>query len=241
MFGYHADNMIVLTDDQQKQMSQPTRSNILRAMHWLAKDARPNDSLFFHYSGTLSIPFFQSDDWIRRLQIPDHFLGHGGASAALDDSGQDEAIYPIDFRQEGHIIDDEMHRIMVRPLISGVRLTVIFDSSHSSTTLDLPYIYSTQGILKEPNLTRESGPGLLQAISSYSKGPIESGKSLIELFKETTLEDTQRGQKKLEEKVSPADVAVWCMPHKLETRDKSPLSVHLPSDVLDSVFEPDVE
>jgi hypothetical protein len=81
----------------------------------------------------------------------------------------------------------------------------------------------------------------LQAISSYSKGPIESGKSLIELFKETTLEDTQRGQKKLEEKVSPADVAVWCMPHKLETRDKSPLSVYLPSDVLDSVFEPDVE
>jgi hypothetical protein len=32
-------------------MSQPTKANILRAMHWLVKDAKPNDSLFFHYSG----------------------------------------------------------------------------------------------------------------------------------------------------------------------------------------------
>ena len=50
-FGYHRDDMVILTDDQQNPMSQPTKQNILRAMHWLVKDARPNDSLFFHYSG----------------------------------------------------------------------------------------------------------------------------------------------------------------------------------------------
>lgn len=44
--------MVILTDDQQNPMSQPTKQNILRAMHWLVKDARPNDALFFHYSGT---------------------------------------------------------------------------------------------------------------------------------------------------------------------------------------------
>ena len=43
--------MVILTDDQQNPMSQPTKQNILRAMHWLVKDAKPNDSLFFHYSG----------------------------------------------------------------------------------------------------------------------------------------------------------------------------------------------
>lgn len=43
--------MVILTDDQQNLMSQPTKQNILRAMHWLAKDAKANDSLFFHYSG----------------------------------------------------------------------------------------------------------------------------------------------------------------------------------------------
>ena len=50
-FGYAREDMVILTDDQQNPMSQPTKQNILRAMHWLVKDARPNDSLFFHYSG----------------------------------------------------------------------------------------------------------------------------------------------------------------------------------------------
>ena len=50
-FGYKREDMVTLTDDQQNPMSQPTKANILRAMHWLVKDARPNDSLFFHYSG----------------------------------------------------------------------------------------------------------------------------------------------------------------------------------------------
>ena len=52
-FGYKREDMVILTDDQQNPMSQPTKQNILRAMHWLVKDARPNDSLFFHYSGTI--------------------------------------------------------------------------------------------------------------------------------------------------------------------------------------------
>lgn len=55
-FGYKREDMAILTDDQQNPMSQPTKQNILRAMHWLVKDARPNDSLFFHYSGTVPHP-----------------------------------------------------------------------------------------------------------------------------------------------------------------------------------------
>ncbi|KAK1141123.1 Ca(2+)-dependent cysteine protease [Aspergillus melleus] len=55
-FGYAREDMVLLTDDQQNPMSQPTKANILRAMHWLVKDARPNDSLFFHYSGKSFIP-----------------------------------------------------------------------------------------------------------------------------------------------------------------------------------------
>lgn len=52
-FGYKREDMVVLTDDLQNPMSHPTKQNILRAMSWLVKDARPNDSLFFHYSGAL--------------------------------------------------------------------------------------------------------------------------------------------------------------------------------------------
>jgi hypothetical protein len=61
-FGYKREDMVTLTDDQQNPMSQPTKANILRAMHWLVKDARPNDSLFFHYSGTLR-PNIRRAEW----------------------------------------------------------------------------------------------------------------------------------------------------------------------------------
>ncbi|ETS02631.1 hypothetical protein M419DRAFT_98559 [Trichoderma reesei RUT C-30] len=187
-FGYKREDMVILTDDQQNPMSQPTKQNILRAMHWLVKDARPNDSLFFHYSG------------------------HGGQTKDLDGDepdGYDEVIYPVDFRQHGHITDDEMHRIMVSPLQAGVRLTAIFDSCHSGTALDLPYIYSTQGILKEPNLAKEAGQGLLGVISSYSQGDLGGvANNIIGFFKKaTTGEDAHN--RALATKTSPADVVMW--------------------------------
>ncbi|TPX12784.1 uncharacterized protein E0L32_000961 [Thyridium curvatum] len=187
-FGYKREDMVILTDDQQNPMSQPTKQNILRAMHWLVKDARPNDSLFFHYSG------------------------HGGQTKDLDGDepdGYDEVIYPVDFRQVGHITDDEMHRIMVQPLQAGVRLTAIFDSCHSGTALDLPYIYSTQGILKEPNLAKEAGQGLLGVISSYSQGDLSGvANNIVGFFKKaTTGEDAHN--RALATKTSPADVVMF--------------------------------
>jgi hypothetical protein len=60
-FGYKREDMVILTDDQQNPMSQPTKQNILRAMHWLVKDARPNDALFFHYSGRTKLALFAHD------------------------------------------------------------------------------------------------------------------------------------------------------------------------------------
>ncbi|KAI9843307.1 MAG: Ca(2+)-dependent cysteine protease [Thelocarpon superellum] len=187
-FGYAREDMVILTDDQQNQMSQPTKQNILRAMHWLVRDARPNDSLFFHYSG------------------------HGGQTPDLDgdeDDGYDEVIYPVDFRQAGHIVDDDMHDIMVKPLLPGVRLTAIFDSCHSGSALDLPYIYSTQGVLKEPNLAKEAGMGLLSAVSAYARGDLGGiASTAIGLFKKVTTGDEAR-ERAMATKTSPADVIMW--------------------------------
>lgn len=53
-FQYKREDMVILTDDQQNPRSQPTKQNIIQAMHWLVKDAQPTDSLFFHYSGRVS-------------------------------------------------------------------------------------------------------------------------------------------------------------------------------------------
>lgn len=67
-FNYKREDMVLLTDDQQNPMSQPTKQNILRAMHWLVKDARPNDSLFFHYSGAFLRPDLCGRGQLTRLQ-----------------------------------------------------------------------------------------------------------------------------------------------------------------------------
>ena len=50
--GYRWEDMVILTDDARDPVKQPTKDNIMRAMAWLVSDARPNDALFLHYSGT---------------------------------------------------------------------------------------------------------------------------------------------------------------------------------------------
>ncbi|CAZ83713.1 unnamed protein product [Tuber melanosporum] len=187
-FSYKREDMVILTDDQQNPRSQPTKQNILQAMHWLVKDAQPNDSLFFHYSG------------------------HGGQTKDLDGDegdGYDETIYPVDFRYNGHIVDDDMHRIMVAPLKPGVRLTAIFDSCHSGSALDLPYLYSTRGVEKEPNIAKEAATGLFDAMSAYSRGDLGSvAQSAMGIFKRAT---TGRGaeERAKRTKTSAADVIQW--------------------------------
>ncbi|RHZ62423.1 hypothetical protein Glove_340g31 [Diversispora epigaea] len=127
-WGFPESNMTVLTDDLTDPNKLPTRANITREMKNLVKGVEKGDSLFFHYSG------------------------HGGQQIDPDhdeDDGYDETIMPLDFQTAGQIVDDEMHNIMVDPLPAGVGFTAIFDSCHSGTVLDLPYIYSTQGHVKQ--------------------------------------------------------------------------------------------
>lgn len=142
-------------------------------------------------------------------EFADRDAGHGGQTKDLDgdeEDGYDEVIYPVDFRQVGHITDDEMHRILVKPLQPGTRLTAIFDSCHSGTALDLPYIYSTQGILKEPNLAKEAGQGLLGVIASYSQGDIGGMiKKGMGFFKKAT-NGEEAHNRTIATKTSPADV-----------------------------------
>ena len=140
------------------------------------------------------------------------FTGHGGQTIDQDgdeDDGYDEVIYPVDFRATTHITDDEMHRIMVRSLMPGVRLTAIFDSCHSGSALDLPYIYSTSGTLKEPNLAKEAGQGLLSIVSQYARGDIGGiAQTVQKVFKmAATGEQTQ--QRARVTKTSSADVIMW--------------------------------
>lgn len=102
-----------------------------------------------------------------------------------------------------------MHLIMVKSLLPGVRLTAIFDSCHSGSALDLPYLYSTQGVLKEPDLAKEAGQGLLSIVSAYARGDMSGITSTVTgLFKKATKGDEAR-QRTISTKTSPADVIMW--------------------------------
>ncbi|KAI3404294.2 casA [Candida oxycetoniae] len=152
--GFSSDNIVKLTDNQRIQRAIPTRKNILDAIQWLVKDAKPNDSLFFHFSGHGG----------QTADQPDQYGNYD------EDDGYDEVIYPLDFETNGFIIDDLLHDMMIKTLPPGCRLTALFDSCHSGSVLDLPYMYSTKGVLKEPNVMAEAGSGLLQAAMSYASG-----------------------------------------------------------------------
>ncbi|KAJ1327506.1 metacaspase-1 [Microdochium nivale] len=187
-YHYKPEDTIILTDNNPDPIMQPTRANIIRAMQWLIKDAKPHDSLFFHYSG------------------------HGGQTDDIDgdeDDGHDEVIYPLDYKNAGHIVDDEIHAIMVAPLSQGVRLTAIFDSCHSASCMDLPYVYSTKGVLKEPNLAAEAGKGLLGAFGAYASGDMAGMAKSLFGFAKTAMNGNSGYEKTKATRTSPADVIMW--------------------------------
>lgn len=188
-YNYKQEDMVILLDTPGANARQvPTRANIISAMQWLVSNAQPNDSLFFHFSG------------------------HGGQTEDLDgdeDDGFDEVIYPLDHKHAGHIVDDEMFAIMVAPLPPGCRLTGIFDSCHSGTALDLPYVYSTEGKIKEPNLLAEAGQGALQAGLSYMRGDLGGvARGLMGLGKKVMAGNKAERISKAT-RTSPADAIQW--------------------------------
>ncbi|RUS25121.1 hypothetical protein BC938DRAFT_472596 [Jimgerdemannia flammicorona] len=187
-FNFREIDMVFLTDDNPDPKFQPTKGNILSGMQWLVRDARPNDSFFFHYSG------------------------HGGQvkdTSGDEDDGMDETIYPVDHKQAGMIIDDQMHDIMVRPLPPGCRLTAIFDSCHSGTALDLPYVYSTAGVIKEDNYLKDAGQTLLTAGMDYARGDMSGLFNAMQSFGTKVMKGKSANAMTKQQKSSPADVIMF--------------------------------
>ncbi|KAL7529917.1 hypothetical protein ACHAWF_003159 [Thalassiosira exigua] len=134
--NYRIDEMLVLTDDQKDSSCIPTRKNILAAFRWLRNGVRAGDSLILHYSG------------------------HGGSVEDKDgdeEDGMDETLIPVDYQSAGHIVDDDIHDVLVRGLPKGVRLTAIMDCCHSESMLDLPYIYTVNGDLQVMETNKNEG------------------------------------------------------------------------------------
>ncbi|RXW19042.1 hypothetical protein EST38_g6805 [Candolleomyces aberdarensis] len=148
-WGYSDAEIKILLDNDEDEETQPTGENIRAALIWLVEGASQNDALFLHYSG------------------------HGGNQEDTDGDehdGTDETICPIDYEENGQIVDDELHEILVKPLPRGCRLTVIFDCCHSGSGLDLPYTYGTDGLVKVSSSLGHSKEAIEAAMQAHSEG-----------------------------------------------------------------------
>ncbi|KAI0278929.1 peptidase C14, caspase domain-containing protein [Russula aff. rugulosa BPL654] len=168
--GFAPDDVRVITDENPWNL--PTKENILEAMRALVYDAQPQDSFFFYFSGhgiqIKDIDADESDglDECSLLCLSVGCLTHviSPGICAMNYVGDDPCPNPD---TPGLIVDDIMHEIMVRSLPPQCRLTAIFDSCHSGTALDLPYIYDSKGAVKPFGYM--DGPWVLQqkASSAY--------------------------------------------------------------------------
>ncbi|TIC12422.1 hypothetical protein E3Q13_04184 [Wallemia mellicola] len=198
--------MLLKDSKDLDESRQPTKKNMFKAMRWLVKGAKLNDALFFHYSG------------------------HGGRTKDLsgdERDGYDETVFPVDFQKltyvhTGHILDDTLHDELVRPLPAGCRLTAIFDSCHSGTALDLPFICrfidhyfakikvlisdDSNGDIKEPDVLKEaSGELFSHRLPNGMIAPLHDAYYFSKRLVTGKAQD--RKQKKIN--FSPADVIMF--------------------------------
>ncbi|KAI5819663.1 p20 subunit of caspase [Pyronema omphalodes] len=194
--NYKEENMVILSETSQYPHCQPTKANIIKAMQWLVKDAKPGDTLFFF------------------------FHGHGSYMVDLDGDEPgcfDSAICPVDYRNprtkftDNLLSDDDIHRFMVKPLKPGVRLTAVFDSCHSGSVMDLPYSYDDSGRQNHSGAFQFVSKYILRGLSSYAKGVIDlkGTKYGFLLMKKRLTTNRNAEQKSKSTKSSQADVIQW--------------------------------
>jgi hypothetical protein len=131
-FDYDTKNITQLRDDTNVASSLPTRANILSNLSGLVAQSSNLSELWFHYSGHGSQIRDTNGDEVDRL---------------------DEVLVPVDFQQNGFIVDDEIFTIVKN---SKCKTILIFDSCHSGSVCDLQWNYQyTNGSLMKTMTTNK--------------------------------------------------------------------------------------
>nr|XP_048337318.1 metacaspase-1-like isoform X2 [Ziziphus jujuba var. spinosa] len=118
-FHYPPESIRLMTEYEKGEFI-PTKKNIKNSLKWLVDGCKNGDSLVFYFSGHgLRQPDFKDDER----------------------DGFDETICPVDFVQEGMILDNDINTDIVKPLKKGVTLHAIVDACQSGTILDLVHVY----------------------------------------------------------------------------------------------------
>jgi len=139
-FGYKAENIILMSDDQSGVM-EPTKQNILDQINKAVALVKSGDTLFVHYSGHGTQVISKDNDEKNNPDTP----------------GEDDCLCPCDFNkyswEDGFISDDILKENLVNKIPIGAKLRVFFDCCHSGSALDLEYLWKNN-----ENFTQVSAP-----------------------------------------------------------------------------------
>lgn len=151
--GFSEDNIIFLTDKDMDPQSvyYPTNENITRAIKWLFSSSTkqefenkdcvifsvifPKQLCFFYYSG-------------HGTQVKD--LNGDESDNGMND-GLDECICPVksDGNFDNYIIDDTLSEIVNNYTNETTIVVSLFDSCHSGSIVDLPFVLENNYIKKK--------------------------------------------------------------------------------------------
>lgn len=123
--NYFDNKEIIMMNDNKSGVLYPTKRNILKMLDNMRDFALKNQNkkvlLFFAYSGH----------------------GHNIRDENGDEiDGRDEVLCPVDFSQNGFIVDDLLKSRFVDKLPANTKLVTLIDACHSGTMLDLKYNYA---------------------------------------------------------------------------------------------------
>lgn len=130
-YNYDINNIIMLRDDSENDIYQPTRMNIITHLNNLINETSNLSEIWIHYSG------------------------HGSNIINKNDKNEnnsekkDQLMVPVDYLKNGFIKDDELLDIIKN---SKCRTMIIADCCHSGTIFDLPFSFQyndEENIMKE--------------------------------------------------------------------------------------------
>lgn len=109
-YGFKKENIDLMTDQEC------TKDNMLKHLRMLVKDAKPGDTIFFHYSGHGSQVVV--NDWTNNEES----------------DGRDEILCPIDLDWNDPLRDHHLGNLF-RTMPKGVKIVVVLDCCNSGTGL----------------------------------------------------------------------------------------------------------
>ena len=137
---YMKEKDIIMMNDHCKGLFYPTKANIMKQLNVLVDFANQHEDdtirIFFSYSG-------------HGAYLPDH--------DREESDGKDEVLCPVDCSMGGRYIrDDYLKKEFIDRLPGNVKLTLIIDSCHSKTMLDLKYSYKNDSMIENPDTATEA-------------------------------------------------------------------------------------